>query len=70
MIQNAGNGVSGPSNAVNLDLITPAGKDDPTTFFSDGKRKIDFVMVYEERGASVDEPSDPKVNGTEQPQRR
>lgn len=32
---------------VNLDLIH--GHDDQTTFFADGVRKIDFVLVYEER---------------------
>ena len=26
------------------------GQEDPTTFFNDGVRKIDFVLVFEETG--------------------
>ena len=32
---------------MNLDFCG-AGKEDPTTFFNDGVRKIDFVLVFEE----------------------
>ena len=37
------NGASG-GGGVNLDICR-GGKEDPTTFFRDGIRKIDFVMV-------------------------
>ena len=37
---------------VNLDMMRP--KDDPTTYFNDGIRKIDFVLVFEETGKDLD----------------
>ena len=36
----------GRGHGVNLDVCL--GKEDPTTFFNDGIRKIDFVLVVEE----------------------
>merc|ERR1712223_2048837 len=36
----------GQDHGVNLDVCF--GKEDPTTFFNDGVRKIDFVLVVEE----------------------
>ena len=39
---------------VNLDFCG-AGKEDPTTFFNDGVRKIDFVLVFEETLKSEDD---------------
>ena len=36
----------GQGYGVNLDVCL--GKEDPTTFFNDGIRKIDFVLVVEE----------------------
>jgi hypothetical protein len=36
----------GQDHGVNLDVCF--GKDDPTTFFNDGVRKIDFILVVEE----------------------
>ena len=36
----------GHDHGVNLDVCF--GKEDPTTFFNDGVRKIDFVLVVEE----------------------
>ena len=36
----------GQDQGVNLDVCF--GKEDPTTFFNDGIRKIDFVLVVEE----------------------
>ena len=42
MLQSQG----GQNHAVNLDVCV--GKEDPTTFFNDGFRKIDFVLVVEE----------------------
>ena len=37
---------SAQQGGVNLDVVR--NDDDPTTFFRDGVRKIDFVLVYEE----------------------
>ena len=45
-------GVKG-GQGVNLDMVRA--KDDPTTFFNDGLRKIDFVLVYEETAKDIDE---------------
>ena len=39
-------GAGGGGLGVNLDICV--GKEDPTTFFNDGVRKIDFVLVFEE----------------------
>ena len=41
------NNKQGKGQGVNLDVCC-FGKEDPTTFFNDGIRKIDFVMVVEE----------------------
>ena len=37
-----------PDVGVNLDPTHYVPKDDATTYFSDGVRKIDFILVYNE----------------------
>ncbi|XP_059085679.1 anoctamin-7-like isoform X3 [Tigriopus californicus] len=54
IVQNA----TGLRYGVDLDLI--GGRDDITTYFSDEQRKIDFVLVYEERGI-IEEFIDPEA---------
>ena len=49
-------GVVGGISSVDLDLIR--GKDDPTTYFEDGIRKIDFILVFEEKG-NIAPPTEP-----------
>ena len=63
----SGNGGGPTKGAVNLDLINPGGRDDATTYFKDGVRKIDFVMVYEERG-TVEENTLPVTDPQQQQQ--
>lgn len=40
-----------PSKAVHLDLCRSSEGDDPTTYFKDGVKKIDFILVYEDRNS-------------------
>ena len=47
---------------VNLDLVKP--KDDPTTYFNDGLRKIDFVLVYEETSKDAMDFADEMADNT------
>eukprot|EP00093_Oithona_nana_P002559 02559.XXX_68428_81120_1 [CDS] Oithona nana genome sequencing. len=47
---------------VNLDLVKAI--DDPTTFFNDGIRKIDFVLVYEESAKDTMEFPEDIVDNT------
>lgn len=46
----------GQGHGVNLDVCF--GKEDPTTFFNDGIRKIDFVLVVEENVSDFKRESD------------
>lgn len=41
--------LQGAESGADLDLV---GAVDPTTYLTDGKRKIDFVLVYEEKTGS------------------
>ena len=41
------------------------GKDDPTTFFKDQKRKVDFVLVYEEDKKDVHNELPEELEGTD-----
>ena len=41
------------------------GKDDPTTFFKDLKRKVDFVLVYEEDKKDVHIALPQELEGTD-----
>ena len=41
------------------------GKEDPTTFFKDQKRKIDFVLVYEEDKKDVHIELPQELEGTD-----
>ena len=49
----SGDPLGGVGGGVNLDICV--GKEDPTTFFNDGARKIDFVLVFEETKDGTDE---------------
>ena len=41
------------------------GKEDPTTFFKDQKRKVDFVLVYEEDKKDVHVDLPEELEGTD-----
>jgi len=53
------------SSEEHVPLQISRGKDDPTTFFKDQKRKIDFVLVYEEDKKDVHVELPQELEGTD-----
>ena len=57
--------VFGQSSEEHVPLQICRGKEDPTTFFNDHKRKIDFVLVYEEDKKDVHVELPQELEGTD-----
>ena len=53
------------SSEEHVPLEISIGKEDPTTFFKDQKRKIDFVLVYEEDKKDVHIELPQELEGTD-----